>query len=212
MYAFSHCTVGYVPLNYLMHEYVLLLNTFKFKYSNTSNLYLLNIFFNVVKSSTFIFSENEVYDDIDAASGTHTHTHIYIYLMVSSHQKRVYFVLFVIIIANLIYCLFVCLLTGRYIWQWWQLTCLKMMDIIHVKVSSPEKGKRDWTPSNEGLTWFEDVFFWKTFTFTFMYLADTFIQGDLHCIQVTVLHFISSFIKTKAQSFVYCRNNYYGTL
>ncbi len=30
------------------------------------------------------------------------------------------------------------------------------------------------------------------FTFTFMHLADAFIQGDLHCIQVTVLHFISS--------------------
>ncbi len=28
--------------------------------------------------------------------------------------------------------------------------------------------------------------------FTFMHLADTFIQSDLHCIQVTVLHFISS--------------------
>ncbi len=25
-----------------------------------------------------------------------------------------------------------------------------------------------------------------------MHLADTFIQSDLHCIQVTVLHFISS--------------------
>ncbi len=31
-----------------------------------------------------------------------------------------------------------------------------------------------------------------TFTFTFMHLADAFIQSDLHCIQVTVLHFISS--------------------
>ncbi len=29
-----------------------------------------------------------------------------------------------------------------------------------------------------------------SFTFTFMHLADTFIQSDLHCIQVTVLHFI----------------------
>ncbi len=29
-------------------------------------------------------------------------------------------------------------------------------------------------------------------TFTFMHLADAFIQSDLHCIQVTVLHFISS--------------------
>ncbi len=28
-----------------------------------------------------------------------------------------------------------------------------------------------------------------TFTFTFMHLADAFIQSDLHCIQVTVLHF-----------------------
>ncbi len=27
------------------------------------------------------------------------------------------------------------------------------------------------------------------FTFTFMHLADAFIQSDLHCIQVTVLHF-----------------------
>ncbi len=26
------------------------------------------------------------------------------------------------------------------------------------------------------------------FTFTFMHLADAFIQSDLHCIQVTVLH------------------------
>ncbi len=32
-----------------------------------------------------------------------------------------------------------------------------------------------------------------TFTFTFMHLADAFIQSDLHCIQVTVLHFLSSF-------------------
>ncbi len=31
-----------------------------------------------------------------------------------------------------------------------------------------------------------------TFTFTFMHLADAFIQSDLHCIQVTVLHLISS--------------------
>ncbi len=30
------------------------------------------------------------------------------------------------------------------------------------------------------------------FTFTFMHLADAFIQSDLHCIQVTVLHLISS--------------------
>ncbi len=30
------------------------------------------------------------------------------------------------------------------------------------------------------------------FTFTFMHLADAFIQSNLHCIQVTVLHFISS--------------------
>ncbi len=30
------------------------------------------------------------------------------------------------------------------------------------------------------------------FTFTLTYLADAFIQSDLHCIQVTVLHFISS--------------------
>ncbi len=29
-------------------------------------------------------------------------------------------------------------------------------------------------------------------TFTFMHLADAFIQSDLHCIQVTVLHFIGS--------------------
>ncbi len=29
-------------------------------------------------------------------------------------------------------------------------------------------------------------------TFTFMHLTDAFIQSDLHCIQVTVLHFISS--------------------
>ncbi len=29
------------------------------------------------------------------------------------------------------------------------------------------------------------------FTFTFMHLADAFIQSDLHCIQVTVLHLIS---------------------
>ncbi len=31
-----------------------------------------------------------------------------------------------------------------------------------------------------------------TVAFTFMHLADAFIQSDLHCIQVTVLHFISS--------------------
>ncbi len=33
-----------------------------------------------------------------------------------------------------------------------------------------------------------------TFTFTFMHLVDAFIQSDLHCIQVTVLHFISSYL------------------
>ncbi len=32
----------------------------------------------------------------------------------------------------------------------------------------------------------------EIFTFTFMHLADAFIQSDLHYIQVTVLHFISS--------------------
>ncbi len=31
-------------------------------------------------------------------------------------------------------------------------------------------------------------------TFTFMHLADAFIQSDLHCIQVTVLH-LSALIK-----------------
>ncbi len=29
----------------------------------------------------------------------------------------------------------------------------------------------------------------EIFTFAFMHLADAFIQSDLHCIQVTVLHF-----------------------
>ncbi len=32
-------------------------------------------------------------------------------------------------------------------------------------------------------------FFMKIFTFTFMHLADAFIQSDLHCIQVTVSTF-----------------------
>ncbi len=31
-----------------------------------------------------------------------------------------------------------------------------------------------------------------TFTFTFMHLADAFIQSDLHCIQVTVFTFLSA--------------------
>ncbi len=31
-----------------------------------------------------------------------------------------------------------------------------------------------------------------TFTFTFMHLADAFIQSDLHCIQVTVFHILSA--------------------
>ncbi len=31
-----------------------------------------------------------------------------------------------------------------------------------------------------------------TFTFTFMHLADAFIQSDLHCIQVTVSTFLSA--------------------
>ncbi len=35
----------------------------------------------------------------------------------------------------------------------------------------------------------------KQDTFTFMHLADAFIQSDLHCIQVTVLHLISSLIR-----------------
>ncbi len=39
------------------------------------------------------------------------------------------------------------------------------------------------------------IFFFTEYllnTFTFMHLADAFIQSDLHCIQVTVLHLISS--------------------
>ncbi len=32
------------------------------------------------------------------------------------------------------------------------------------------------------------VHFINVYTFTFMHLADAFIQSDLHCIQVTVLH------------------------
>ncbi len=39
---------------------------------------------------------------------------------------------------------------------------------------------------------FHNITVFTVFTFTFMYLADAFIQSDLHCIQVTVLHFISS--------------------
>ncbi len=39
-----------------------------------------------------------------------------------------------------------------------------------------------------GLVWSAQL----TFTFTFMHLADAFIQSDLHCIQVTVLPLISS--------------------
>ncbi len=35
---------------------------------------------------------------------------------------------------------------------------------------------------------------YNAITFTFMHLADAFIQSDLHCIQVTVLHFISSIL------------------
>ncbi len=31
-----------------------------------------------------------------------------------------------------------------------------------------------------------------TFTFTFMHLADAFIQSDLHCIQVTVFYILSA--------------------
>ncbi len=55
------------------------------------------------------------------------------------------------------------------------------------------------------LKWFERMdLYYKThevtrckqplyiFSFTFMHLEDAFIQSDLHCIQVTVLHFISS--------------------
>ncbi len=124
----------------------------------------------VVKSSTFISVRMRFMMTLillQVHTHTHTHTHIY-HILWFIHQKRV---LFVIIIANLIYCLFLCLLADIYdnddCWP----ACL--MDIIHVKVSSPEKAKRDWTPSNEWLTWFEDVSSWKT----------------------------------KAQSFVYCRNN-----
>ncbi len=35
-------------------------------------------------------------------------------------------------------------------------------------------------------------FYLFTFTFTFMHLADAFIQSDLHCIQVTVFTFLSA--------------------
>ncbi len=35
-------------------------------------------------------------------------------------------------------------------------------------------------------------FFQDSLTFTFMHLADAFIQSDLRCIQVTVLHFLSA--------------------
>ncbi len=36
-----------------------------------------------------------------------------------------------------------------------------------------------------------------TFTFTFMHLADAFIQSDLHCIQVTVFTFYQLLAKEK---------------
>ncbi len=36
------------------------------------------------------------------------------------------------------------------------------------------------------------AFSFSTFTFTFMHLADAFIQSDLHCIQVTVFTFLSA--------------------
>ncbi len=42
----------------------------------------------------------------------------------------------------------------------------------------------------------------RAFTFTFTHLADAFIQSDLHCIQVTVLHFISSFLSARVAHLV----------
>ncbi len=43
-----------------------------------------------------------------------------------------------------------------------------------------------WTQQGVEFCW------WIAWLFTFMHLADAFIQSNLHCIQVTVLHFISS--------------------
>ncbi len=40
-------------------------------------------------------------------------------------------------------------------------------------------------------------------TFTFMHLADAFIQSDLHCIQVTVLHLISSQTNGAVSNYTY---------
>ncbi len=48
----------------------------------------------------------------------------------------------------------------------------------------------------------------------FMHLADAFIQSDLHCIQVTVLHFISSHISTNMDKIIKClilANKCYGS-
>ncbi len=43
--------------------------------------------------------------------------------------------------------------------------------------------------------------FTYSFTFTFMHLADAFIQSDLHCIQVTVLNFFFFFFFLSALAF-----------
>ncbi len=52
------------------------------------------------------------------------------------------------------------------------------------------KGRVDAVCFCRAATFFVCLF--SEFTFTFMHLADAFIQSDLHCIQVTVLHFLSS--------------------
>ncbi len=41
-------------------------------------------------------------------------------------------------------------------------------------------------------TGFDGMSRYHSFTFTFMHLADAFIQSDLHCIQVTVFTFLSA--------------------
>ncbi len=53
-------------------------------------------------------------------------------------------------------------------------------------------------------TYWHSEWCWITFTFTFMHLADAFIQSDLHCIQVTVFHLTRIIQEAKRWSHLLC--------
>ncbi len=62
-----------------------------------------------------------------------------------------------------------------------------MLDTFYIMIS--HRNNRSFLEMQPGLVATPKVQLIFTFTFTFMHLADAFIQSDLHCIQVTVFTF-----------------------